>query len=48
LTAFYEACPVLRAPSDEVRSSRLALCALTERTLVRGLDLLGIDSPERM
>jgi arginyl-tRNA synthetase len=47
-TTFYEACPVLRAPSDEVRSSRLALCALTERTLVRGLDLLGIDSPERM
>jgi arginyl-tRNA synthetase len=47
-TTFYEACPVLRAPSEEVRSSRLALCALTERTLVRGLDLLGIDSPERM
>ena len=45
--AFYEACPVLR--SDEpVRSSRLALCDLTGRVLERGLDLLGIKSPEKM
>lgn len=44
---FYEACPVLK--SDEpVRSSRLALCALTERVFVRGLDLLGIGVPQRM
>ncbi|MDQ1444456.1 MAG: arginyl-tRNA synthetase [Acidimicrobiaceae bacterium] len=47
-TAFYEACPVLRAPSAEVRASRLALCSLTERTLAAGLDLLGIEAPERM
>ncbi len=45
--AFYEECPVLR--SDEpVRSSRLALCDLTGRVLQRGLDLLGINVPEKM
>jgi arginyl-tRNA synthetase len=45
--AFYEACPVLK--SDEpTRSSRLALCQLTARVLQRGLDLLGIEVPERM
>jgi arginyl-tRNA synthetase len=44
---FYEACPVLR--SDEpARSSRLALCDLTARVLRRGLDLLGINVPEKM
>jgi arginyl-tRNA synthetase len=46
-TAFYEACPVVRAES-EVRASRLALCDLTARVLAKGLELLGIDAPERM
>lgn len=44
---FYEACPVLKADSA-VRANRLALCALTARTLAQGLDLLGITAPERM
>jgi arginyl-tRNA synthetase len=47
-TRFFETCPVLRAPDDAVRASRLALCALTAEVLARGLDLLGIDAPERM
>jgi arginyl-tRNA synthetase len=47
-TAFYEACPVLRAPSESTRTSRLALCDLTARVLAHGLGLLGIDAPERM
>jgi arginyl-tRNA synthetase len=47
-TTFYESCPVLRAPSREVRASRLVLCHVTARTLATGLDLLGIDTPERM
>lgn len=47
-TDFYEACPVLRAPSDEVRAHRLGLCELTARVLAQGLDLLGIAAPERM
>jgi arginyl-tRNA synthetase len=46
-TAFYEACPVVRAEQD-VRSSRLALCDLTARVLAQGLDLLGIEALERM
>jgi arginyl-tRNA synthetase len=44
---FYERCPVLRAP-EPVRTSRLALCAATARALEVGLDLLGIEAPERL
>jgi arginyl-tRNA synthetase len=47
-TAFYEQCPVLKADSEPVRDSRLALSALTLRVLLVGLDLLGIPVPERM
>jgi arginyl-tRNA synthetase len=47
-TTFYELCPVLKADEDAVRASRLALCALTLRTLVTGLGLLGVPVPERM
>jgi arginyl-tRNA synthetase len=46
-SAFYENCPVLKA-EDDVRASRLALCSLTLRVLVQGLDLLGIEAPDRM
>jgi arginyl-tRNA synthetase len=46
-TDFYEACPVLQA-DQPVRESRLALCALVARSLTLGLDLLGIQVPERM
>jgi arginyl-tRNA synthetase len=47
-TTFYERCPVLKAPTDAERSSRLALCDLSARVLARGLSLLGIEAPERM
>ena len=47
-TAFFETCPVLKAPDDATRDSRLALCELTARVLARGLNLLGIAAPERM
>jgi arginyl-tRNA synthetase len=47
-TAFFESCPVLRAADDSSRASRLALCGLTARVLGRGLDLLGIEAPQRM
>jgi arginyl-tRNA synthetase len=47
-TTFFEACPVLRADTDEQRASRLTLTELTVRTLATGLGLLGIDAPERM
>jgi len=45
--SFYEVCPVLNA-EDRTKTSRLALCDLTARTLQTGLKLLGIDSPQRM
>ena len=45
--SFYEVCPVLNA-EDKTKISRLALCDLTARTLHTGLELLGIDSPQRM
>jgi arginyl-tRNA synthetase len=45
--AFYEACPVLKAEA-QARASRLALCELSARVLQRGLNLLGIDVPEKM
>lgn len=45
--SFFEACPVLKAET-EVRNSRLVLCELTSRVLVKGLDLLGIRVPEKM
>ncbi len=32
----------------DVRASRLALCAATRKVLAIGLDLLGIEAPERM
>lgn len=45
--AFYESCPVLKS-DGEVRTSRLVLCDTTLKTLVAGLDLLGIQTPDRM
>jgi arginyl-tRNA synthetase len=45
---FYAACPVLIAPTPELRASRLALAGATLAQLERALDLLGIATPERM
>jgi arginyl-tRNA synthetase len=45
---FFEHCPVLRAEGDELRTSRLLLCDLTARVLKLGLNLLGIETVERM
>jgi len=46
-TSFYEACPVLKAEAH-TRAFRLRLCEQTARVLRTGLDLLGIEAPERM
>jgi arginyl-tRNA synthetase len=47
-TSFYENCPVLRAPDEATRESRLVLCDATATTLSLGLSLLGIHAPDRM
>jgi arginyl-tRNA synthetase len=44
---FYERCPVLSAETEQ-RNRRLLLCDLFGRTLKLGLQLLGIEVPERM
>lgn len=47
-SAFYEKCPILKAPDDRTRDSRLVLAHLSSRVLTRGLALLGIEAPSRM
>lgn len=47
-STFFEECPVLKAPTAELRHSRLALCDLTARTIRQGLELLGIGVCEKM
>ena len=44
---FYEACPILKA-KDALQDSRLALAEFTSQTLKEGLDLLGIETLEKM
>jgi arginyl-tRNA synthetase len=46
-TSFYEACPVLKA-DPATRAFRIRLSEQTARVLATGLDLLGIEAPERM
>jgi arginyl-tRNA synthetase len=45
---FYDSCPVLKAESAATRQSRLLLCDLTARVIQKGLELLGIQTIERM
>ena len=45
--AFYEACPVLKS-EGVTQHSRLVLCEATARVLKQGLELLGVDVPDRM
>ena len=47
-SSFYEHCPVLAADTEEQKNSRLALSALTGKTLQQGLDLLGIKTLQKM
>jgi arginyl-tRNA synthetase len=47
-SAFYDKCPVLKAPDDATRKSRLMLCDHTAAVIKLGLDLLGIEVVEQM
>ncbi len=44
---FYQNVPFLKAP-DGIRESRLVLCALAGRIIRTGLELLGIEVPDKM
>ena len=46
-TRFYENCPVLKAAEPE-RATRMELCDLTARVLKQGLEVLGLETTERM
>jgi arginyl-tRNA synthetase len=45
---FYAACPIMTAENDTVRGSRLRLVRATLEQLELALDLLGIETPDRM
>jgi arginyl-tRNA synthetase len=47
-STFFEQCPVLKAETDELRTSRLLLADLTARVIAQGLNLLGIETIEQM
>ena len=47
-STFYNACPVLKAGTPELRRSRLLLCDATARAIQLGLKLLGIGTVDRM
>src|SRR5438093_4426184 len=47
-SSFFENCPVLKAETTALRQSRLLLCDLTARVIHKGLELLGIQTVERM
>jgi len=48
LSRFYTEVPVLKAKTDIARLTRLTLVEATGRVLGRGLELLGIETPEEM
>jgi arginyl-tRNA synthetase len=48
---FYDACKVLPRADEELSDlhvARLWLCAASRQVLANGLDLLGVNAPERM
>ena len=47
-SSFYENCPIISAETEQTQQSRLRLAALTGRTLKQGLELLGLQTLERM
>jgi arginyl-tRNA synthetase len=47
-SGFFQNCPVLKAPTPELKDSRLLLCDLTSRVIRKCLELLGIRTVERI
>lgn len=46
--SFYAECTVLNEPNEDIRGFRLALIEQVAKTIKNGMNLLGIDVPERM
>ena len=47
-SSFYENCPILNNPNEEVKLSRLKLVKLAARIIHQGLNLLGIQTLSKM
>lgn len=47
-TEFFEKCSVLKAETEAIKTSRLKLCDLSARTIQKGLELLGIQTAEKI
>jgi arginyl-tRNA synthetase len=47
-SVFFVNCPVLKAETRELKESRLLLCDLTAQIISQSLQLLGIETVERM
>jgi arginyl-tRNA synthetase len=47
-TAFYRDCLVVGAEPVALEDWRLRLCVVTQRTIARALDLLGVQAPDEM
>ncbi len=45
---FWQHCPVLKVPDAATQANRVALVRLTQRTLAQGIELLGIEAPQRL
>jgi arginyl-tRNA synthetase len=45
---FYAEHHILSEPDEAIRASRLGLCQLTLAAIVKTLDILGIEVPQRM
>lgn len=48
LNNFYEKCPVLKADSTQEKNFRLTLVDVTRDVLRQGMQLVGMEAPERM
>ena len=46
--SFYENCAILKEDNEIISQRRLALCEATSRELKLGLEMMGINVPERM
>jgi arginyl-tRNA synthetase len=47
-TAFYRDCQIVGAEPEALEDWRLSLCVVTQRTIARALDLLGVEAPDEM
>jgi arginyl-tRNA synthetase len=45
---FYHNCPVINLEHEDLQNARVSLCVATSIVIKSGLNLLGVDCPEKM